>query len=227
MRGGAGVDAAALRERITKLRAEIRSLGPVNEQAEADFSESKERYEYLTSQLGDLREAEASLLEAIDELEAIIQERFSATFQKVNGAFQRYFETFFGGGHAELTLTETDDEGLPGIDIIAQPPRKRVRSLNMLSGGERSLTAVALLFALLHIHPSPIVVLDEVDAALDEANVGRFTAALRELAERSQFIIITHNRRTLEMADTIYGVSMGEDSTSTVLSLRLSDFSKN
>jgi chromosome segregation protein len=227
MRGGAGVDAAALRERITKLRAEIRSLGPVNEQAEADFSESKERYEYLTSQLGDLREAEASLLEAIDELEAIIQERFSATFQKVNGAFQRYFETFFGGGHAELTLTDTDDEGLPGIDIIAQPPRKRVRSLNMLSGGERSLTAVALLFALLHIHPSPIVVLDEVDAALDEANVGRFTAALRELAERSQFIIITHNRRTLEMADTIYGVSMGEDSTSTVLSLRLSDFSKN
>jgi chromosome segregation protein len=167
------------------------------------------------------------LLEAIDELEAIVKERFSETFQRVNEQFQRYFETFFGGGHAELALTRPDDDGLPGIDIIAQPPRKKVRSLAMLSGGERSLTAVALLFALLQIHPSPIVVLDEVDAALDEANVGRFTVALRELAARSQFIIITHNRRTLEMADTIYGVSMGEDSTSTVLSLRLADISKN
>ena len=111
--------------------------------------------------------------------------------------------------------------------VPEEPPRKWVRTLNMLSGGERSLTAVALLFALLQIHPSPICVLDEVNAALDEANVGRFTTALRELAERTQFIIITHNRRTIEMADTIYGVSMGEESTSTVLSLRLSDVPAN
>ena len=223
MRGGAQVDATVLKERISELRTEIRTLGPVNEQAETDYSDSRERYDFLTSQLTDLREAETSLLEAIDELEAIIKERFSTTFKQVNREFQRYFETFFGGGHAELELTKADEENLPGIEIIAQPPRKRLSTLNMLSGGERSLTAVALLFALLQIHPSPIVVLDEVDAALDDANVARFTGALRELAERSQFIIITHNRRTLEIADTIYGVSMGEDSTSTVLSLRLGE----
>lgn len=223
MRGGAPVDTAALKERINDLRAEIRRLGPVNEQAQADHAESRERYEFLSSQLHDLRQAEASLLEAIDELETIIKQRFSVTFEQVNAQFKHYFQTFFGGGHAELILTRPDEEAMPGIEIMAQPPRKRVRTINMLSGGERSLTAVALLFALLQTNPSPICVLDEVDAALDEANVGRFTTALRALAERTQFIIITHNRRTIEMADMIYGVSMGEDSVSTVLSLRLSD----
>ncbi|MEX0785441.1 MAG: chromosome segregation protein SMC [Dehalococcoidia bacterium] len=223
MRGGAQVDATALKGRINELRADIRGLGPVNEQAATDFTESRERYEFLSTQTTDLREAEAALLEAIEELETIIKERFSTTFRQVNKAYQHYFETFFGGGSAELLLTKPDEAGLPGIDIIAQPPRKNVRTINMLSGGERSLTAVALLFALLETHPSPICVLDEVDAALDEANVDRFTNALRKLAERTQFIIITHNRRTIEMADTIYGISMGEDSTSSVLSLRLSD----
>ncbi len=227
MRGGTQVDPVALKERITELRAEIRSLGPVNEQAQADFAENRERYDYLSGHLTDLREAEASLQEAIVELEGIIKERFSATFRQVNAEFKRYFETFFGGGHAELLLTKPDEYGLPGVDISAQPPRKRLRTLAMLSGGERSLTAVALLFALLQTRPSPICVLDEVDAALDEANVERFTNTLRELAERTQFIIITHNRRTIEMADTIYGISMGEDSTSSVLSLRLSDIPEN
>jgi chromosome segregation protein len=208
---------------VHELRSQIRRLGPVNEQAESDYAESKERYDYLSTQLGDLQEAQAQLLEAIGELEGIIRERFSSTFQKVNTEFGRYFQTFFGGGSAELQLTSPDEAGLPGVEIVAQPPRKRVRSLHMLSGGERSLTAVALLFALLQTNPSPICVLDEVDAALDEANVDRFTQTLRELAAKTQFIIITHNRRTIEMADTIYGVSMGEDSTSTVLSLRLGD----
>ncbi len=223
MRGGAQVETAVLRDRVTELRTQIRRLGPVNEQAGVDYAENKERFDYLSGQLSDLRDAEAHLQEAISELEGIIRERFSSTFREVNTQFQRYFETFFGGGSAELLLTKPDEAGLPGVDIVAQPPRKRVRTLNMLSGGERSLTAVALLFALLATHPSPICVLDEVDAALDEANVDRFTQTLRELAERTQFIIITHNRRTIEMADTIYGVSMGEDSTSTVLSLKLSE----
>jgi chromosome segregation protein len=227
MRGGSGTDSTALRERVHELRTQIRRLGPVNEQAETDYAESKERYDYLSTQLTDLQEAQSQLLAAIGELEAIIRERFSTTFQKVNTEFGRYFQTFFGGGQAELMLTSPDEGGLPGIEIVAQPPRKRVRSLHMLSGGERSLTAVALLFALLQTNPSPICVLDEVDAALDEANVDRFTQTLRDLAEKTQFIIITHNRRTIEMADTIYGVSMGEDSTSTVLSLRLSDIHLN
>jgi len=144
----------------------------------------------------------------------------------VNKEFQSYFATFFGGGSAELVLTRAQDGGA-GIEIVAQPPGKRLVSLAMLSGGERSLTAVALLFALLQTHPSPFCVLDEVDAMLDEANVGRFVDALSRLAKRTQFIIITHNRRTIEVADAIYGVSMGRDSTSSVLSLRLSDVSPN
>jgi len=223
VRGGAQIDVPELKNRAAELRAQIRRLGPINEQAGSDFAESRERYEFLSTQLTDLREAETALLEAIDELEGIIKERFSAAFELISKEFKRYFETFFGGGNAELVLTAPDENGLPGVDIVAQPPRKRVRALNMLSGGERSLTALALLFALLQSNPSPICVLDEVDAALDEANVDRFTTALRELVERTQFIIITHNRRTLEMADTIYGVSMGDDSTSSLLSLKLAD----
>jgi chromosome segregation protein len=227
MRGGADTNTAALRERANQLRAQIRRLGPVNEQAGEDYAENKERHDFLSTQLKDLTEAEASLQEAIDELERIIRERFSSTFERVNNEFTRYFTTFFNGGHAELQLSKPDEHGLPGVEIVAQPPRKRVRSLAMLSGGERSLTALALLFALLQTNPSPICVLDEVDAALDESNVDRFSTVLRELSERTQFIIITHNRRTLEIADTIYGVSMGEDSVSTLLSLRLADISKN
>jgi chromosome segregation protein len=227
VRGGADVDTAALREQANTLRAQIRRLGPVNEQAGEDYAENKERHDFLSGQLTDLSEAEASLQEAIDELERIVRERFSTTFQRVNTEFTRYFTTFFNGGHAELQLSAPDEHGLPGVDIAAQPPRKRVRTLAMLSGGERSLTALALLFALLQTNPSPICVLDEVDAALDESNVDRFSGVLHELSERTQFIIITHNRRTLEIADTIYGVSMGEDSVSTLLSLRLADISKN
>ncbi len=225
MRGGAPVDSAGMRESIASLRAQIRSLGPVNEQAQADYGESKERYDFLTGQLQDLQQADVSLHEAIAELEEIIRDRFEATFEQVNEEFQRYFSNFFGGGSARLILTQPEDGRPGGVDIEAQPPGKRLGSLAMLSGGERALTAVAVLFALLHAHPSPICVLDEVDAALDEANVGRFVDTLRELTERIQFVIITHNRRTIEMADTVYGVSMGEDRTSGVLSLRLSDIS--
>jgi chromosome segregation protein len=134
--------------------------------------------------------------------------------------FSDFFTTFFGGGNAELLLTKTDEHGLPGVDIVAQPPRKKVRSIQLLSGGERSLTALALLFALLQTHPSPICVLDEVDAALDEANVDRFTAVLSELAERTQFIIVTHNRRTMEMAPVLYGVTMQEPGVSKLVSVR-------
>ncbi|MCH7698075.1 MAG: chromosome segregation protein SMC, partial [Chloroflexi bacterium] len=189
VRGGAAVDTVVLKDRISELREGIRKLGPVNEEAKEDFSESRERHEYLTSQLDDLREAEEALQEAIKELESIIKERFSSTFRQVNTSFQRYFQTFFGGGQAELLLTRAEEEDtLAGVDIMAQPPRKRVKTLNMLSGGERSLTAMALLFALLDTNPSPICVLDEVDAALDESNVGRFNDALQELSERTQFI---------------------------------------
>lgn len=223
IRGASTINPTELRDKISDLRAQIRGLGPVNEQAATDYSESRERFDFLTGQLTDMAQAEAQLNEATSELETIIRDRFRSTFKIVNREFERYFSAFFQGGTARLELGETDEQGLPGVEIIAQPPGKKLGSLALLSGGERSLTAVALLFALLQANPSPICVLDEVDAALDEANVGRFVEELRQLAQKTQFIIITHNRRTIETADTIYGVSMGADNVSRVLSLKLGD----
>jgi chromosome segregation protein len=239
LRGGAEVDIDALRSRITELRGKIHSLGPVNVDALEDLSEERERHEYLTGQIADLEAAEVELRGAIRDLRRLIRERFVETFAVVNERFGEYFTRFFGGGQAELRLVETardaagdeeDDDppeetAEPGVEIFAQPPGKRIASLNVLSGGERAMTSVALLFALLSVNPAPVVVLDEVDAALDEANVGRFVMTLQELQDRSQFIVISHNRRTIEAADAIYGVSMGEDSTSAVLSLKLAELS--
>jgi len=227
IRGGSTINPTEVRDRIAELRASIRSLGPVNEEAATEYEESRERYDFLSGQLNDLSQAEGQLHEAIGELETVIRERFRTTFKTVNTEFERYFSAFFRGGTARLELGEPDENGLPGIEIIAQPPGKKLGSMALLSGGERSLTAVALLFALLQANPSPICVLDEVDAALDEANVGRFVEELRALSERTQFVIITHNRRTIETADTIYGVSMGADNVSRVLSLRLADVEKD
>jgi chromosome segregation protein len=223
IQGGAPVDPVALKEEIAQLRSRIRSLGPVDVQAPADFAESKQRYDFLTGQMADLGQAEESLQEAIVELEEKIRGRFTAAFHQVNDQFESYFSTFFGGGSARLLLAEAKDDEEPGIEIIAQPPGKRVSSLSMLSGGERALTAISLLFALLQTRPSPFCVLDEVDAALDESNVGRFVEAVHKFSQKSQFIVITHNRRTIETADHLYGVSMGRESTSSVLSLRLGE----
>ncbi len=217
--GGADVDADTLEKRIATLRDRTRTLGPINAEAPADYRENKERHDFLTEQVADLRQAEASLREAIAELQELIREQFGKTFEQVNVAFAENFVQFFGGGSASLQLAEED----AGVEIIAQPPGKRVQALAMLSGGERALTAISLLFALLSVNPSPFCVMDEVDAALDEANVGRFAAALRGLADRTQFIVVTHNRRTIEQADSIYGISMGDNGASRVLSLRMAD----
>jgi chromosome segregation protein len=227
VQGGAIIDVEETRSRIDDVRRQIRRLGPINEEAPEDFRDSRERYDFLTTQLRDLGDAEIQLRQAIGELNEEVRERFTRTFDVVNKAFGEYFSSFFGGGNARLSLTSPDDIAEAGIDIEATPPGKRIKSLSLLSGGERSLTAVALLFALLSANPAPFCVLDEVDAALDEANVGRFTAALKQLAERTQFIVVTHNRRSIEVADAIYGVSMGRDGVSKVLSLRLSDVSQN
>ncbi len=234
VRGGATLDIEELRTRITELRRKIHSLGPVNVDALEDLSEERERHEFLTGQIADLEAAEVELRSAIRDLKRLISKRFVETFAIVNERFEDYFARFFGGGQAELRLVEAardtsaedeaDEEPTePGVEIFAQPPGKRIANLNVLSGGERAMTSVALLFALLSVNPAPVVVLDEVDAALDEANVGRFVMTLQELQDRSQFIVISHNRRTIEAADAIYGVSMGEDSTSAVLSLKLAE----
>jgi chromosome segregation protein len=158
----------------------------------------------------------------LDALDAEMAERFDQTFSAVADAFREFFPQLFGGGEAELLLLG-DDGDEPGIDIQARPPGKRRQPLELLSGGERSLTAVALIFSLLRVSSTPFVVLDEVDAALDEANVGRFRSALEALAAETQVVIITHNRGTIQVADTVYGVTMQEDGASQVISLQVGE----
>ncbi|MEX2235999.1 MAG: chromosome segregation protein SMC [Dehalococcoidia bacterium] len=226
MAGAAEVDAEALKSRIHKLRQDVRALGPVNFEAQTDYSESRERYEFLTAQVKDMQDAEKSLLTAIDELEDNIEKSFQETFGRVNSSFTANFKSFFGGGNAQLVMTP-GEKGQAGVDIMAQVPGRRLTSLTVLSGGERALTATALLFSLLEANPAPFCVLDEVDAALDESNVERFTSSVKKLGEKTQFIMITHNRRTIESAGTIYGLSMGDDHSSRVLSLRLSEIPEN
>ena len=220
---GEPLDLAAIEHEIAETRLAIRRLGPINQEAPDEFRESEERHAFLTEQVRDLTDAEAQLQGAIAELNGEIRTRFRGAFNQVDAAFGSYFTAFFGGGSARLKLLDPDDIIDSGIEIEAQPPGKRLSTLSLLSGGERSLTAVALLFALLSVNPAPFCVLDEVDAALDEANVGRFVAELARLADRTQFLIVTHNRRTIEATDAIYGVSMGPGGVSSTLSLRLSD----
>jgi len=206
---------------LQRLRRKLIALEPVNPLAGVELGEIGERHRFLSEQRTDLEKAIADLRSLADDLASTIAEQFSATFQAVDREFGLFFQRLFDGGQASLRTSEDPDE--PGIDIYARPPGKRIGSLAQLSGGERALTATALLLAILRVKPAPFCVLDEVDAALDERNVGRFTEALRELTDRTQFVVITHNRRTIEAADTLYGVSMDEGGTSKVLSMRLAD----
>nr|MBC8249709.1 AAA family ATPase [Anaerolineales bacterium] len=212
-----------LEEEIGRLRAQIKHIGLVNPNAPAEYEEVLERYNFLTAQAEDLDEAAKDLRQVIGELDELMERDFRETFEAVSREFEEYFVSLFGGGAAELVLTQPDDLMETGIDIVARPPGRRKQSLALLSGGERALTAVALIFAILKTSPTPFCFLDEVDATLDESNVGRFREALQELSERTQFIVITHNRGTVEVADTIYGISMGEDSASRVISLKLDE----
>lgn len=208
---------------VRRFKVQIRRLGSVNPNAPREFEELNARHEFLTRQIADLEQAAADLRQVIAELDRLMEEEFKTTFEAVAKEFKNYFKQLFGGGEAQLVLTDPENITETGVDIIARPPGKRLQSLNMLSGGERSLTAAALIFALLKVSPTPFCVLDEVDAMLDEANVGRFRHELEELAREIQFIVITHNRRTIEAANTIYGVSMGDDSVSRVISLKLDE----
>jgi chromosome segregation protein len=210
-----------LQEEIQRLKAHLRRTGGVNPSAPEDYGEVKERHQFLTEQSADLEAASEQLQHVIAELDELMEAAFQETFDAVAERFTETFTVLFNGGTARLELTEPDDLMNTGVDIVARPPSKRAQRLVLLSGGERSLTAVALLFAILQVSPAPFCVLDEVDAALDEANVGRFRSLLTELAQRTQFIIITHNRGTIEVADTIYGVSMGTDGVSQVVSLKM------
>ncbi|HEY4753356.1 MAG TPA: AAA family ATPase, partial [Candidatus Limnocylindrales bacterium] len=209
--------------RLATLRRRFHELGAANPFAVDEYRAVRARLESLDAQDRDLRDAIGKTRQLIAELDTLIATQFRTTFARLEVAFDRRFSQLFGGGFAKLTLTDPNDLGSTGIEITARPPGKKPQALAMLSGGERALTAVALLFAMLEVRPAPFCVLDEVDAALDEANVGRFTDALRELTEQTQFIVITHNRGTIESADALYGVTVGDDSVSRVISLRLEE----
>ncbi len=219
--GGQGAPVSA--SRLGALRRRYHDLGAGNPFAAQELEEVRERLEGLETQQADLAAAIHDTRALIARLEALIADQFRQTFAALEGAFARRFQQLFGGGEAALSLTAPEDLGTTGVEITARPPGKKRQPLAMLSGGERALTAVALLLAMLEVRPVPFCVLDEVDAALDEANVGRFAAALRGLAETIQFIVITHNRGTIEAADALYGVTAGDDAVSHVVSLRLAD----
>jgi len=212
-----------MEESITRQKAHLRRMGAVNPEAQVEYQSVVERYEYLKTQVDDLRKADNDLCKIIAELDEVMERDFKQTFQKVSVEFERMFTRLFGGGSAKLLLTDETNFTETGIDIEARLPGRREQGLSLLSGGERSLTAVALVFSLLKVSPTPFCVLDEVDAMLDEANVGRYRDLLTELANQTQFIVITHNRNTVQAADVIYGITMGRDSASQIISLRLDD----
>jgi chromosome segregation protein len=208
---------------IARLWERLRRVGYAGEDAVADYEREAAHQAFLREQLADVEGAAAALRDLLAGLRQTMRARFDATFARVAEAFADAFTTLFGGGTAKLVLITGDNGAEPGIDIIAQPPGKRLQSLAQLSGGERALTAAALLFAILKVNPVPFCLLDEVDAALDEANIVRFREQLQALAARTQVIVVTHNRGTIEIADTLYGVSMAADGVSQVLSLRLTE----
>jgi chromosome segregation protein len=210
-----------LEDEIQRLRAQLRRLGAVNPNAPADYQEALGRCTFLQEQSSDLISAADALRQVIAEMDGLIEHAFRQTFEAVAAEFEKAFTNLFGGGKARLELTDPGDLTHTGVEIVAQPPGKRLQTLASLSGGERSLTAVALIFSILQVSPTPFCILDEVDAMLDEANVGRFRQELEVLAEHTQIVIITHNRGTITAADTLYGVSMGSDSVSQVYSLRM------
>ncbi|MBQ1252395.1 MAG: chromosome segregation protein SMC [Firmicutes bacterium] len=210
------------RERIKVLKQQIDALGVVNVGAIEEYKTVSERYDFLVEQRSDVLDAKASLENIVAEMDDIITKRFKETFDRINESFQQTFPAFFRGGQGELLLTDEKDLLNCGVDIVVQPPGKRLQHLSLLSGGEKSLSGIALLFAILKVKPSPFYVLDEIDAALDDANVRRFGDYLTEYGTDSQFLVITHRQGTMEAAETMYGVTMAEEGVSKTVSVKLS-----
>lgn len=215
------MDENVARTKVNHLRRDIRDLGEVNVGSIAEFERVNTRYTFLTEQRTDLEHAIDNLLEIITDLDNTMKQRFEETFNKVNEEFGRVFKKLFRGGKAELILTDKDDMLTTGVDILALPPGKNLKSINTLSGGEMTLTAIALLFSILNIRTVPFCILDEVEAALDEANVDQFGNYLQEYEKASQFIVITHKKRTMEYANTLYGITMQESGVSKLVSVKL------
>jgi chromosome segregation protein len=211
---------------VNRLRNQLRRLGAVNPSAKIEYDEVRNRVDFLTTQTEDSHKAEEQIQNVIAELDLLMEREFRKTFDAVAIEFQHAFTHLFGGGSARLGLTNSEDLTQTGIDIEARLPGRREQGLAMLSGGERSLTASALIFALMKVSPTPFCVLDEVDAMLDDVNVVRFREMLQDLSKNTQFVVITHNRMTVQVAEVVYGVTMGSDSASQIISLRLEDAEK-
>ena len=220
------LDRADAEVRAAGIREKLEGMGPVNVGAIEEYNELMERYNFLTSQKEDLESSVARLREAIGRINKTSEELFMEAFNSINETFKEVFTSLFEGGRAELLLT-APDEGADvlesGLEIVAQPPGKKLQNLTLCSGGEKALIAAALTFACFLVKPSPFCVLDEVDAPLDEANVQRFGRMLKEFADRTQFIVITHSRPTMEIADALYGVTMDEPGVSSLVSVRLKE----
>ena len=209
--------------RISELKAKNKSRGNINVGAIEDFKDIKERWEFINKQYEDLLKSKEDLQSLIKKMEKTMEEQFLISFKEINENFSRVFSALFNGGKATLELDTEDDILKSGIEIKVQPPGKKLQNLNLLSGGEKSLTAVALLFAILEARPSPFCILDEIDAALDEANIARYTRYLKNFSQETQFILITHRKTTMEIADILYGVTMVEEGVSRLLSVKIKD----
>ena len=216
-------DVKEMRDKINELKASIRGLGVINVGAIDEYKEVKERYDFLTNQYQDLQKAEADLVKIIRDLDKQMRTQFNTEFKKIRAEFSKVFKEMFGGGTGSIELEEDVDVLDAGISIIAQPPGKKLQNMLQLSGGEKALTAIAVLFAIQNLKPSPFCILDEIEAALDDANITRFAEYLHKLSNEVQFIVITHRRGTMEAADRLYGITMQEKGVSTLISVDLSD----
>lgn len=216
-------DPSTAESELKELREKLSKIGEVNLSAIEEYDETAKRYEFLTQQQTDLTEAKEQLKRVIDRINRICSRRFKETFDLVNDRFTRVFPVLFGGGEARLELVEDPEKQEMGIDIIAKPPGKKMQNVSLLSGGEKALTAVSLVFSIFLVKPSPYCLLDEVDAPLDDANVSRFNDLVKEMAKRSQIIVVTHNKHTMEVAKKLYGVTMQERGVSTLVSVNLQD----
>jgi chromosome segregation protein len=217
---GAATDWEAVARQVTGLQTRIDEIGPVNLVAIDEYEETEQRFQFLTKQNDDLVQAKAQLIEVINRINTQTRQMFLETFEKIRANFRVMFEEIFGGGKADLILIEQGDVLDCGIDIVARPPGKQLQSISLLSGGEQTMTAVALLFSIYQVKPSPFCVLDELDAPLDESNINRFLHVLQRFMVYSQFIMITHNKRTIGMADVLYGVTMQEHGVSKIVSVK-------
>ena len=204
-----------------KLKKRLESIGDVNLGAAKEFEELENRYNFLNEQADDLHQSIDSLQNVISKINRITRQKFADTFNEINNHFKELFPLLFNGGKAYMQLTEESNILETGIDIFAQPPGKKLQSLDLLSGGERALTVISLMFAIFLTKPSPFCLMDEIDAPLDDSNIGRFISHLHKMATRSQFLIVTHNKLSMQAADSLYGVTMEEKGVSKIVSVDL------